>query len=121
MLSTTLLQIESILAKQLNKDTIEAVLDFLKNYKCGTYIYPGVLKRKFDIPIEKIYELLNEMEKVGVLQSYYELVCGNCQKIMGTVRLFNELPDKFVCEICGEELATLSNSVLIYKVVASDE
>ena len=49
MLSTTLLQIEPILAKQLNKETTEAVLNFLKNYKCGTYIYPGVIKRKFSI------------------------------------------------------------------------
>lgn len=121
MLLTTLLQIEQILAKQLNKETTEAVLNFLKNYKCGMYIYPGVFKRKFNISIEEIYSLLNEMEKIGVLQSYYELVCSRCQKVMGTVRLFNELPDSFVCELCGEELPTLSNSVLIYKVVVKDE
>ena len=58
MLSTTLLQIEPILAKQLNKETTEAVLNFLKNYKCGTYIYPGVIKRKFSISIEEVYKLL---------------------------------------------------------------
>ena len=85
------------------------------------YIYPGVFKRKFNISIEEIYSLLNEMEKIGVLQSYYELVCSKCQKVMETVRLFNELPDSFVCELCGEELPTLSNSVLIYKVIAKDK
>ena len=121
MLLTTLLQIKPILAKQLNKETTEAVLNFLKNYKCGMYIYPGVFKRKFNISIEEIYSLLNEMEKIGVLQSYYELVCSRCQKVMGTVRLFNELPDSFVCELCGEELPTLSNSVLIYKVVVKGQ
>lgn len=121
MLLTTLLQIEPILAKQLNKETTEAILNFLKNYKCGMYIYPGVIKRKFSISIEEIYSLLNELEKIGVLQSCYELVCSKCQKVMGTVRLFNELPDTFTCELCGEELPTLSNSVLIYKVVAEDE
>ena len=110
MLSTTLLRIEPILAKQLNKETTEAVLNFLKNYKCGMYIYPGVIKRKFGISIEEIYSLLNEMEKIGVLQ-----------KVMGTVSVFNELPDTFTCELCGEELPTLSNSVLIYKVVEEDE
>ena len=121
MLSTTLLQIEPILAKQLNKESTEAILGFLKRYKCGTYIYPGVIKRKFNIPIEMVYLLLNEMEKLGVLQSYYELVCSKCHKVMGTVRLFNELPDTFICELCNEELPTLSNSVLIYKVVVEDE
>lgn len=121
MLLTTLLQIEPILAKQLNKETTEAVLTFLKNYKYGHFVYPGVFKRRFNIPIEKIYSIFNEMENIGVLQSYYELVCGNCQKSIGTIRLFNELPDTFTCEICGEELETLSNSVLIYQVVARDE
>ena len=121
MLSTTLLRIEPILAKQLNKETTEAVLNFLKNYKCGMYIYPGVIKRKFCFSIVVIYSLLNEMEILGVFQSCYELVCSKCQKVMGTVSVFNELPDTFTCELCGEELPTLSNSVLIYKVVEEDE
>lgn len=121
MLLTTLLQIEPILAKQLNKDTTDAVLNFLKNYKSGTYIYPGVLKRKFNISIDSVYTILNEMEKSGMVQSCYELVCSRCQKVMGTVHLFSELPDTFTCEICGEELPALSNSLLIYKVVATDE
>ena len=63
MLSTTLLQIEPILAKQLNKETTEAVLNFLKNYKCGTYIYPGVIKRKFSISIEEIYKFNDALIK----------------------------------------------------------
>lgn len=117
MLSTTLPRIEQILLRQLNKETAEKVLVFISSYKYGTFIYPGVLKRKFGISIEQAYILLNELEKAGVVQSYYELVCGNCQKSMGVVRLFNELPDTFVCELCGEELSTLSNSFLIYKVV----
>lgn len=120
MLPDTLLQIEPILLKQLNKKDTEAILDFLRKYKNGTFVYPGVIKRKFGISIDKVYSLLNEIEKIGVLQSYYELVCNKCQKVMGTVRLFNELPDTFTCELCNEELPALSNAILIYKVVDED-
>lgn len=120
MLSNTLIQIEIILSKKLNKQTAQDVLAFLEKYKTGTFIYPGVIKRKFHIPIETVYEILNELENLGILQSYYELVCSRCQKVMGTVRLFNELPETFTCELCNEEQDTLSNSFLIYKVVVDE-
>ena len=121
MLSSTLLQIETILSKKLNKETTQEILDFFKCYKYGMWIYPGVLKRKFNLSIETIYIILEEMEKEGIVQSYYELYCCHCQKSMGIVRLFNELPDVFQCEICNEELPTLENAVYVYKVVKDGE
>lgn len=120
MLSSTLLQIETIISKKLNKETTKAILDFFKYYKYGMWIYPGVLKRKFNLSIDIVYMILDAMEKEGILQSYYELYCSHCQKAMGTVSLFNELPDTFQCEICNEELPTLENAILIYKVVVNE-
>ena len=78
-----------------NIDSI-ALTNFFKNYRKNMWIYPGVL------------------------QSYYELYCSNCQKSMGTVRLFNELPETFECELCHSELSSIENSFLIYMVVRDD-
>ena len=74
-----------------NIDSI-ALTNFFKNYRKNMWIYPGVLKRKLSLSIPEIYDFLSELEKQGILQSYYELYCSNCQKSMVTVRLFYELP-----------------------------
>lgn len=121
MLSNTLSVIEKMITQQLNNvlDT-SVVVEFFRNYKVGMWVYPGVLKRKFSLDIQQVYELLSGLEQEGILQSYYEMYCGYCQKSMGTVELFNELPDTFECEICHSELPTLENSVMIYKVIRDD-
>lgn len=121
MLLNTLSIIESTINKQINdKVDITAFLDFFKHYKKGMWIYPGLLKRKFSLSLPEIYIFLSELEKQGVLQSYYELYCSNCQKSMGSVQLFNELPETFECELCHCELDTLENAFLIYRVIRDD-
>ena len=90
-----------------NIDSI-ALTNFFKNYRKNMWIIP------------EIYDFLSELEKQGILQSYYELYCSNCQKSMGTVRLFNELPETFECELCHSELSSIENSFLIYMVVRDD-
>lgn len=122
MLPDTLEKINKILQIQINEFEgnvdVDTLLTFFKNYKKGYWVYPGVLKRKFGLPIKRIYTILDELEKAGILDSYYELYCGNCQKTAGvTIKTFNELPETFYCELCEEELSTLENSILIYKVV----
>lgn len=121
MLSTTLSIIETTIQQKLNNDVnTTAIIKFFKNYKKNMWIYPGVLKRKFSLSLPEIYNFLSDLEKQGILQSYYELYCSTCQKSMGTVRLFNELPDTFECELCHRELLSLENSILIYKVIRDD-
>ena len=120
MLSNTLLQIEAIIQEKLNKETADEFLKFMKTYRKGMWIYPGVIKRKFSLSMSDVYNILTAMEKIGVLQSYYEMCCDKCQKSVGTVKLFNELPDSFCCEMCGNELSTLENTILIYKVVMDE-
>ncbi|OUP49920.1 hypothetical protein [Lachnoclostridium sp. An181] len=121
MLLNTLSAIEMTIQQKLNKNVDNtALINFFRNYKKNMWIYPGVLKRKFSLSISEIYDFLSALEEQGILQSYYELYCSNCQKSMGVVRLFNELPDFFECELCHCELSTLENSFLIYLVVRDD-
>lgn len=121
MLSNTLSIIETTAKSQLSKDIdYTALLCFFEYYKKNMWIYPGVLKRKFSLSLLEVYGFLEELEKRGVLQGYYELYCSKCQKSMGVVRLFNELPDTFECEICHREFSALENSFLIYMVIRDD-
>ena len=120
MLLNTLALIETSINQKLHNVDVPKLINFFKYYRKGMWLYPGVLKRKFGISISDVYELLYDLEKKNILQSYYELYCGGCQKSNGYVRLFNELPEEFECELCHLELPTLNNSVLIYKVIKDD-
>lgn len=122
MLLNTLSIIEMILQEKFpNKsEEFSDVLEFFKHYKSGMWLYPGILKRKYKFDLPEVYAFLTELEKQGVLQSYYELYCSCCQKSIGRVQLFSELPDTFSCDLCHNELPALENAILIYKVVRDD-
>lgn len=121
MSPNTLSIIETTIQQKLNNDVnTAALLDFFKHYRKSMWIYPGVLKRKFSFSLSEIYEFLSELENCGILKSYYELYCSQCQKSMGTVEVFNELPEFFECELCHSELPALENSILIYKVISNE-
>ena len=122
MLSNTLSSIKKIIQEQMKNKSIDInkLLAFFSNYKKGEWIYPGVLKRQFALKIQDVYLLLYLLEKQDIVQNYYELYCSHCQKSMGIVELFSDLPETFECEICHSELSTLENSFLIYKVIRDD-
>lgn len=121
MLSNTLSIIGMVIKERIsNRTDGKEIIDFFQNYKKDMWIYPGILKRKFSLSIEEVYDVLNDLEKKGILESYYEIYCGTCQKSIGIVHLFNELPETVECEICHGEITALENSLLIYKVKKDD-
>ncbi len=121
MLSNTLSIIEMVLKNEVKcKNKIPKIMEFFNHYKKGDWVYPGVLKRHFSLELMSVYSILQELEKQGVLKSYYELYCSQCHKSMGIVEVFNKLPDTFMCEICGDELPALQNTILIYKVICDE-
>lgn len=120
MLQTLLASTKAILINKYNMDQGSAteVINFLVNFKKGHWLYPGVLIRKFKLSITQTYELLEVMRNEGLLERYYELHCGKCQKSTGDVyKVLNEMPDTFYCESCDKEYPALENSVMIYKVL----
>lgn len=121
MLSSILSTIGVTIQNKLNNDVdIPAILEFFSNYRKNMWIYPGVLKRRFELELSEVYKILSELEEQGILKSYYELYCSHCQKSMGTVEVFNELPETFVCELCHDELPAIENAVLVYKVIRDE-
>lgn len=95
----------------------EQIMELFSHYHSGSWIYPGVLKRHLNISIEDAYKMLSLLEKEGLVESWYEYCCGNCQHVLGTVQRFNELPDTFECEFCGNIVSTIENTIKIYKVI----
>jgi len=117
MLLSLSTRVEQILNK-FNSEDKDKILDFFNNYKKGMWIYPGVMKRKTGISIKEAYNILNELEKENILDSYYELYCGNCQRSTGIIiKVISEMPDIFQCEICHNEMPSLENAVMIFKAI----
>lgn len=123
MLSNTLLKIKKILDDKfdLEEPLKKNILSFLKNYNKGSYIYAGVLKRKFQLSSKIIYTFLEELKKEKILKSYYELYCSKCSKTNGELyETFNQIPETFICENCEVELNGIENAVILYKVIVDD-
>lgn len=97
------------------------IAKFISLFKKGYWIYPGVLKRKFDISITEVYSILVRLESEGILESNYELYCKSCNKTTGElVSVFNEIPNTFYCEMCEEELSGVENALMIFKVIHNE-
>lgn len=95
---------------------IEDVIGFIESFK-GIYLYPRVLKRKFNIDMSKAYEILNELVNVGVLQLAFEVYCNKCDKFQNTVYdSLNEIPKNTNCEYCGNDIDFNKDIIVIYKV-----
>lgn len=95
---------------------IEDVIGFLETFK-GIYLYPRVLKRKFNIDMSKAYEILNELVKIGILQLAFEIYCSDCDKFQNVVYdSLNEIPKNITCEYCGYDIDFNKDIIVIYKV-----
>lgn len=93
------------------------MFNLLKLYKSGTWIYPGVLARKIKISMKDIYIILNELERAGIITSYFEIICCECGKNIGNVyESINDIPKEVYCEKCDSEVSGIDNAFLIYKV-----
>lgn len=119
MSDTFVKQLREILSRTFNytEERLEKIVSFLSVYKRGQWIYPGMLKRDLHIPIEDSYKILEALVSGGFLEGWYEFNCCNCQRTLGTVRYFNELPTVLNCEFCNLNMNTMENTVKIYKVV----
>lgn len=119
MLQITLPVLESVLkSNDIDDEKVKIFCDMLLHYRPGQWIYPGAFKRKTHISIEKIYIIFDELEKRNVLESYFEVNCGECKKMLGEVyKTLIEIPEEIYCDNCKKYIATKKNTYLIYKVL----
>ena len=121
MSPNTLTDIKDLIKQHLkmNDDHIQQYLEILKLYTTGKWIYPGAIKRKLNVSITEVYEVLSCLENAGLIKGYYEIYCNNCQHSAGEIfETFNELPEEYECEHWGCVFSGLENAILVFKVIA---
>lgn len=81
------------------------------------YIYPSTIKREVNINKETVYQILNILEKEGILKSYFELSCQQCGKTIKLVEKLGDILEEEYCEDCEKDIDILSSTKIIYKVI----
>ena len=115
--------ISLILKEELKKNDVEdkiaeAFCEFFMTYKKEEWIYPGIFKRKFKLPITTVYYTFDKIEKSGYLKSYFEICCNHCKKSLGEIfESFLDIPDIIYCDDCPREVKARENAYIIYKVI----
>ncbi len=108
--------LEKILKNEFSLN-FEKIIDFLLIYKKGDFIYPSVIKEKFNFDNKSVYELLSILEKEKIVKMYYEAFCYNCNKSIKRYETFAEIDDSFLCDNCEDTLYFENNIKVVYKVV----
>lgn len=95
---------------------IELFIPYLKDDK-KQFVFPGAVSRKLNISIDQAFILLNVLKNDGLLKRVYEFRCPDTQykKIFKDISYIN-LPEKTLCEDCGEEFVLRDNLYVVYEV-----
>lgn len=114
----TLAPIDHVIANYVDDKTLRtSIEDFFLHYKKEQWLYPAVLVQKFRCPLGTSYRIMHDMEKEGFLKSYYEMVCPCCGYSALKVEVFNQIPDRIICERCETEFSAIENSRIIFQVI----
>lgn len=102
----------------LNDEKLNNLMSLLKQYDKGSYIYPGVIMREIDISPELTYKLIDILLQKGIVQMNYEIYCHPCNRFVGKIyETYSKVPEYLECDICGDELKRLENTIVVYKVI----
>nr|DAT88454.1 MAG TPA: zinc-ribbon domain protein [Caudoviricetes sp.] len=111
----------SLQNSQLNKNEINTFLKAYSHYKVGRWVYPGAMHRLTKIPVAKIYDALDILEKQYIVKSYFEIVCTNCKHTTAQVyETIDIIPNEYFCDECGHIGNATDGAILIYKVICDD-
>lgn len=97
------------------------MLSFIDKFK-GIYLYPRVIKRKFNIDMIKVYEILNQLVRYNILSLAFEIYCNECDKFQNDVYdSLNEILKNITCEYCGKDIDFNKDIIVIYKVCKNEQ
>lgn len=119
MLANTSVVIEKVVNQYLpNRSDVASIIEFIANFPKESWIYPGILKRRYQLSTKEVYELLFSLKNEQILENYYELTCPNCRKFVGEpITTFSEIPEYLECDSCDELIQGIENAVIIFKKV----
>lgn len=121
MLPNILLNVRKNLEKTLiiNEPRIDKLLDDMKLWKKGQIIYPSRIKSLLLINYSEVYEVLEIIKEIGILEYNYEVYCNKCEKFVDTPILssLNEFPEELYCDSGRHRLNPFEDVILIFKVI----
>lgn len=96
-----------------------AILDFLRNYSAGDWIYPCVIQDALNLDIKVVYQVLNSLEADSIVEQYLELHCPTCHRFSGLFyKTIGDIPEEISCPSCGEKITSpLAHATVIYRMV----
>lgn len=93
----------------------------LKYWKKDSLVYPSALKSKLNIDIVKMYEILEDIKLMGILERNYEVYCFECSHFKGKIlRTPTDMEENFTCDFCNHEFDPIKDTILIYRVIKDE-
>lgn len=96
---------------------ISKLIELLSKYDSGQYIYPGVLKSFLDINLTCSYNILKNIEELGLIEKVFFIQCFECKHVYrNKFKSLNEAITSYsYCENC-DEIIDFNSIQLIYMV-----
>ncbi|GEM_PF-3954608 len=93
------------------------LVEILSYYQKNSYLYPGTIQRHTGASLDESYIFLKELEKIGILEKAYEVICPNCNGTLDIYDSLNEIPDSIICNNCDHEFHPFNYALVIFKVI----
>lgn len=104
------------------KKSIEKLKKLFKHYNLNDYIYIGVIKRAISVDAKTALSILNTLKEHGFVEMNYGYYCFDCERTCSTIyETYGRLPLRVYCDYCERELTFTNNSILLYKVIKTNE
>ncbi len=106
----------------ISEQDIDNIKRIFRDYKINDYIYVGVFKQAISVDIKTALSILNILKKHGFLEMNYGYYCFDCERPCSPIyETYGKLPLNVYCEYCERELTFTNNSILLYKVIKTNE
>ncbi len=123
MLQSILLSVKENLTKSaiINETRINKLIQNMKLWKVGNDIYPNNIKSIINADYDIVYQVLDLIKEMGILEYRFEIYCNICDKYLDKAQLksLNEFPHNLYCDE-NHKLNPIDNTILIYKVIKDE-
>lgn len=92
------------------------ILSFINGYKEGSFVYPRVIKRHFNIDGLETYKILEDLVDKNILQRSYQLQCSGCGHSDNIFyEALNQISDLSICGCCRSKMNSIKDTIVFYK------
>lgn len=123
MLQETLLAMRDSLEKLnsekmfVTNEDIENVVNYFKELKKGSFIFPMKFMEEVKVSIDKVYDILTQLEDSKFIEPIFQIYCHECDSFQkGYYLTLLDIPDEELCEFCNESLGE-KNIMVRYRVI----